>query len=99
MGSVMIDLQEGFMDDTVVIRVGEREVYRKESVSTDLVLGQADSVEVEVPEGSVSIKVSVPSRDLADAVVLKVPPQAHLGVALMHERLKFRISDETFLYF
>jgi hypothetical protein len=98
-GSVVIDLQEGFVDDTVAIRVGDIEIFRRENVSTDMLLGMAGSVEARVPEGPVTVEVSVPSRRLADAVKLNVPPNAHLGVALREQQLHFRISNEGFTYF
>ncbi len=41
-----IAFQEGFTDDTVVVRVNGREVFRKGSVKTRLQIGYADSFEV-----------------------------------------------------
>lgn len=96
---VLIDLQEGFMDDTVAIRVGDEQIFHKENVSTDLYLGHAESIEANVPEGPVTVEISVLSRDLSDKIVLNVPPVSHLGVALSEAQLRFRVSDESFLYF
>jgi hypothetical protein len=96
---VLIDLQEGFREDTVTVRIGEEEVYHKENVSTDLFEGRAGSIEANVPEGVVTVEVSVLSRHLSDRIVLNVPPVSHLGVALSETQLRFRVSDESFLYF
>jgi hypothetical protein len=96
---VMIDLQEGFMDDTVVIRVGEQEVFHKEGVSTDFLLGQAESIQTEVPEGQVKVEVSVASRRVSDTVQLLVPPDSYLGVGLYEQQLTFRVSRQPFLRF
>jgi hypothetical protein len=98
-GSVVIDLQEGFMDDTVAIRVGDREIFHQENVSTDFLLGVAGSVEARVPQGPVTVEVSVPSRRLFDVIKLDASPNAHLGVALREQQLQFRISDQSFTYF
>lgn len=96
---VLIDLQEGFVDDTVTVRIGDHQVFHKEKVSTDLLEGRAESIEAAVPEGPVTVEVSVLSRHLSDKIVLNVPPVSHLGVALSETQLRFRVSDESFLYF
>lgn len=99
MVSLVIDLQDGFADDTVVIRVEGREVYHKQAVNTDYSLGRADSVEVQVREGSVSVEIAVPSRRLSDTKVLEVSRTVYLGVSILGEKIDYRISDEMFLYF
>ena len=96
---VLIDLQEGFRQDTVTVRIGEEQVYHRENVSTDLFEGRAESIEANVPEGSVTVEVSVVSRHMSEKIVLNVPPVSYLGVALSETQLRFRVSDESFLYF
>lgn len=96
---VLIDLQEGFMHDTVAVRIGNEQVFRQEDVSTDFFEGRAESIEANVPEGPVTVEVEVLSRHLSDRIVLNVPPVSHLGVALSETQLRFRVSDESFLYF
>jgi hypothetical protein len=96
---VLIDLQEGFVDDAVTVRIGEEQVFYKENVTTDLFEGRAESIEATVPEGPVTVEVSVASRHLSDKIVLNVPPVSHLGVSLSETQLRFRVSDESFLYF
>ena len=96
---VLIDLQEGFMGDTVSVRVGNEQIYHKENVSTDFFEGRAESIEATVPEGPVTVEVEVLSRHLVDQIVLNVPPVSYLGVAVSEARLRFRVSDDSFLYF
>lgn len=96
---VLIDLQEGFRHDTVTVRIGEEQVYHKENVSTDLFEGRAESIEANVPEGPVTVEISVISRHVSEKIVLNVPPVSYLGVALSETQLRFRVSDESFLYF
>jgi hypothetical protein len=48
-GVLGIDLQDGFVEDTVVIRVDGREIFKQENVSTVYALGRADAVETQVP--------------------------------------------------
>jgi hypothetical protein len=99
MVSLVIDLQDGFSDDTVVIRVDGQEVFHKEGVNTDYSLGRADSVEIPVPEGCVNVEVTVPSRHLSGTIVLEVSATVYLGVSILDDRIDYRISDEMFLYF
>ena len=99
MVTLAIDLQDGFSDDTVVIRVDGQEIFHKEGVNTDYSLGRADSVEIQVPEGSVNVEVTVPSRHLSDTIVLEVSTTVYLGVSILDDRIDYRISDEMFLYF
>jgi len=58
-----IAFQEGFADDTVVIRVNGKEVFRKASVKTRTQIGYAGSFEVNVQEGSVNVEVTLPWGD------------------------------------
>src|SRR5258706_8256545 len=62
MAQLRIDLQDGFQDDDVVVKVDGEERLRQAGVTTKKVLGLAGSVTVDVPEGQRSIELSVPSR-------------------------------------
>lgn len=99
MASLVIDLQDGFSDDTVVVQVDGQEKYDKQGVNTDYALGLADSVEIQVPEGSVNVQITVPSRQLSGTIVLEVSTTVYLGVCILDDRIDYRISDEMFQYF
>lgn len=96
---LFIDLQDGFSDDVVVIRVDNEDVFHKKGVSTDYSLGRADSVETKVSEGSVDVAVTVPSRSLSDRVVLEVATAVYLGVSIIDGRIVFVVSEESFTYY
>ena len=53
--TIAVDLQDGFINDTVSISVGGRELLREEGVSTRFQIGLAKSVKVEVPEGRTTL--------------------------------------------
>ncbi len=55
-----INLQEGFANDTVVVRVNGQEVFNRTSVKTRLQIGLANAFEVDVPEGSADIQIALP---------------------------------------
>jgi hypothetical protein len=99
MVSLVIDLQDGFADDTVVICVDGQEVYHEQDVNTDYSLGRADSVEIRVSQGSVSVEIAVRSRHLSDTLALEVSKTVYLGVSILDDKIDYRISDEMFRYF
>lgn len=99
MALVVIDLQEGFSDDTVVIQVNGREAFHKLNVETDYAIGRADSVAIQVPEGPVRIEVRVPSKGLSDSQVLEAAEKVYVGVSIVQGKINFRLSHEEFLYF
>lgn len=62
MARLRIDLQEGFVNDAVVILVNGWEIYEKDSVSTRLQVGFADSVVTDVPSGRSTVEIEVSTR-------------------------------------
>jgi hypothetical protein len=99
MAVLTVDLQEGFRDDHVVVRVDGREVYAKRGVSTNWSIGRADGVEVDVPAGTVAVVVEVPSRGLSDRLDVDVPDRRYLGVSVGNGRLRFDVAEQPFTYF
>ncbi|HWA60805.1 MAG TPA: hypothetical protein VG939_05495 [Caulobacteraceae bacterium] len=57
MPTLHIALQDGFSGQAVAIRVGGREVYRRDGVKTDLRISRADEAEAEAPTGPVAVEV------------------------------------------
>lgn len=98
MVTLAIDFQDGFADDTVVLRVNGEEVFRKEHVSTKLLLGLADSFKTEVEKGPVSVEISVETRDIAETISLDVSVDTYLGVSVVNGMIEYIISDEPFGY-
>jgi len=94
-----IDLQDGFEDDTVVMQINGEEVFRKEHVTTNLLLGLAASFETEVEKGPVSVEISVETRDIVETIPLDVSADTYLGVSVVNDRIEQIISDEPFVYF
>lgn len=99
MATLVIDLQDGFKDDTVVLRAGGEEVFHKHGVNTDYAIGRADSFQTEVPEGCVVIVVDVLSRDISGTIALVASGTVYLGISLLDQEITHRVSDEMFRYF
>lgn len=98
MALLVVDLQEGFADDLVLIRVNGLEVFHKEGVKTKLLLGYADSFKIQVPEGSVNVEVILPSKNLSETILLQVTKEVYLGLSIHNGRIDYRISNEPFGY-
>ncbi|MBD2100550.1 hypothetical protein [Leptolyngbya sp. FACHB-261] len=99
MSLLRLDLQDGFQQDTVVIQVNGKEVFRRSQVETRLQLGYADSVEVNVPEGLTKIEIAVPSRKLSDSLKLQIAAPTHLGISLTSKgKIDYRTTSEPFTY-
>ena len=96
-----IEFQEGFMDDTVVVQVNDKEVCRKSNMRTRLQIGYADSCEVDVRENTVNVEVALPLRNLSKAIpiVFDDAPSVYLGLSVTPEgRISERVSREPFGY-
>lgn len=59
---ITIRLAREFAGDTVVLRIDQREVYRRENLTTKLLTGLADETEIEVSEDAVLIEAEMPAR-------------------------------------
>src|SRR6266542_5721498 len=92
MARLTIHLQDGFADDTVLVRVNGVEVYRKSGVTTKLLLGYADVFDTAVPEGAAEIMIEVPSRDLRDAFIVPGAPKTHVGISIHANAIEHFVS-------
>lgn len=99
MAILRIDLQEGFQNDEVVIRIDEQEVYRKAGVQTNLAIALADSVELSVSEGTLNVEVAVPSRSGSESVTVAVQDPTYLAFSITSGgRITHKTSREPFRY-
>ncbi len=98
MPAVRIDLQEGFHNDTVIVRIDGREVWSKGGVSTRLPVGVAESFEADSP-GHARLEVAVPTRGETGALDIDAGQYPYVGVSIMPDgRLHFQPSRELFRY-
>jgi hypothetical protein len=99
MVEVAIDLQDGFKDDTVVIRAHGRELLRDEAVSTRFQIGKAKSATLALPEGEVALEVEVPTRNQRTTVPIDTTKPTFVGISLTTEgRLEVRVQEQPFGY-
>jgi hypothetical protein len=99
MAEITVDLQDGFMDDTVAISAGGREVMRAEGVTTRFQIGMARSLQVAVPEGEVTLEVEVATKNTSAIVAIDTSKPVFVGVSLTTEgELEIRVQERLFGY-
>lgn len=98
MPTIRIDLQDGFAGDTVIVRLGDHEIFRGDDVRTSRLLGFAHSVSADVPWGPVPIFVDVPSRGVRGNTTIDVTGAVYLGVSVSPEGVAFQGSSGPFGY-
>jgi hypothetical protein len=98
MAEVTIDLQEGFFDDTLVVRHDGQEVARRDGLRTRMQTGFAHQFELDLPPGATALEIVLPAKDIA--ALVQLPPERPLwiGVSLDAGRLQIRVAREAFGY-
>jgi membrane-associated protease RseP (regulator of RpoE activity) len=90
-----IDLQDGFSGEDVIVRVNGEEVERRRDVRTKRTLGLAQSFDIKVPDGPVTLEVDLPSKGAIGTTQIHRP---QLGVSWDGEQVQFIHSDKEFGY-
>ncbi len=98
MAILHVHLQEGFDNDTVVIRVNGKEVARRTGVTTKRQVGVADLLEIDVPAGPVTVETGIAARGLSNTTELPMDGSVYLGLSVEPDGLKARVSREQFGY-
>ena len=96
---IVIDLQDGFADDEVLILAEGQEIFNKKGVNTDYSIGLAASVKCEVSVKHLIVEVSVPSRRISDNTKVDVSARSYLGVSILDNKIDYQFSDEEFINF
>lgn len=92
-----IDFQEGFEGEPVSARVDGREIFSKPAVRTRMQIGLADSCEVTLSDGDVSLEVTARTATLR--VPLRLERDTWVGVSVSEDGdIVHRISSEPFGY-
>lgn len=98
MARLGIDLQDGFQGDEVIVTIDGDERFRKRGVMTKRVLGLAANTRLEVPEGTVNVQISIPSRGVEKQLALDVSGDAWLGVSVSGDEITTTVSEKKFGY-
>lgn len=98
MATLVIDLQDGFSADTVIVHVNGEEVYHKQGVNTNLAISRADSLHIQVPDGTANMNINVLSRHLSKTVAFQVTTTLYVGISILDGALEVQFSDKQFFY-
>jgi hypothetical protein len=99
LASLIIAFEDGFLDDSVMVSVNNRQVYSKQKVTTKRIIGLAASTEIKgLQEGEIMIDIKVPSKSLSKQLPLKVSQRIYLMLSIHNGKLVHRISDQPIGY-
>lgn len=84
---INVALQDGFDGDTVVIRVDGVEAYRGERVTTRTQISHAADMQLDVPDGSFTLEVEVPTRGVRETFPLDPHTHPNAALSLLDGRL------------
>jgi hypothetical protein len=97
---LVLNLQDGFQDDTVVLIVNGEEQFHKEQVSTNYAIGLADQVTVEdLEEEDIVLEVNVPTREIHCQQEVHLSVETYIAISIYQNEIRLETSDHPFLYF
>ena len=99
MGTLTLDLREGFQNDPVVVRVDGREVANMPTLSTDYSIGLAKRISTPVGKGPTVVEIECPAKGLTIQKEIEVHGEGWLTVRLEGDALILeQIEGEEPLY-
>lgn len=99
MPTLRIDLQEGFLNEPVIIRLDGREIYNETAVKTRFQSGFADHFECSVGDEPVRIEVELPGRKVGCRIEFRLHTDLHLGLSIdPGDEFQFKIWQMPFGY-
>ena len=93
-----VALQEGFSDDTVMIQLNDEPIFERSDVKTDVRIGRADAIDVQLREGRNRLRVTLPERNISGSVIVQSQTAIYVGVSVDQASVEFTVSDEPFGY-
>ncbi len=100
MSDLHIALQSGFRNDSVVVVVNKREIFKKSGVTTNLVISLADKVDVSVEGRKAEITVEVTSRNTSRSIAVTVAETPFVGASIEDDgTVQIAPSKLPFTYF
>jgi len=99
MSTLSVALQDGFKDDSVVLTVNDREVFRKAGVSTNLVIGLAEHLETSVDGNEARVQIEISSRSKRKSTIVRVADTPNVSISLEPDGTpEITASHEPFRY-
>ena len=98
MSKVMLDLQEGFTNEKVVIRLNRAVVFTSAAVTTKLLLGYAEQISIPSPRKASVLEISLPNHQIKYQIPVKANEDTYIGVSFVDGRLIHFLSAKPFGY-
>ncbi len=96
---VIIDLQEGFENEEVLIFDKQKKIFQSENVKTRTQIGFATSIEVELSGEKANLRIDIPSRNISEKKEVTLTDNLHIAVSVMDgNKLDWKMSDSPFFY-
>jgi len=96
--TIHIDLQDGFQNDEVIVRLDGKEVFHKSGVTTDIRISRADGTETAVSKPEVQMEVDLPKKHLRASQRVKPAEASNVGISIRDGKPQFRLQATAFLY-
>jgi hypothetical protein len=93
-----IDLQDGFKDDSVIIRINDEVVFDQHKVTTKMLTGLAGSINSDVQPGPVRININVETKRITGTISLVISEDTFLGISIINGKIVHLVSGTPFGY-
>jgi hypothetical protein len=92
--TISLTLEEGFLNDRVRVRAGDREVAAIDELSTRVQIGLARALDVELEPGEDRLTVALPDRQIETVIQMKdASPFVGVSLAADGRGLEVRLSE------
>jgi len=98
MPSLNIDLQDGFINDHVIIYVDSVEIFNQGSIKSNKMLGLAAQLHTSCQGRWALVGIKVTNRNIEREVKIRLDHITTLGISIVDGQLFFRESDTPFAY-
>ena len=98
MAVLEIHLQEGFDGDEVVVLLDGREVFSGESVTSNALLGLAETITLETDTEGHEVTVELPRHGLSGHASVPASERCYVGASRSAGQLEMTVSAEPFGY-
>lgn len=81
---VHFDFQDGFINDTIILKVNGNEEFSKQNITTDHRISLAESVTTEILNGQVKIEVIIPTKNLSLSKTVQINSEKYFGISIIN---------------
>ena len=98
MPSLNIDLQDGFVNDHVIICVDDVEVFNQDKIISNIMLGFAKQIQPTCQGRRVMVDIKVTNRNIDREVNINLDHITAIGISIVAGELLIRESETPFGY-